>query len=150
MVRLWVFLLLILGVNTMVKAECNQLYNHQFKTLNGQLFDLCSYQNQPILVVNTASKCGFTPQFEALEDLYKKYKSQGLLVIGFPSNDFKQELADDKKIGDFCKMTYGVEFPMMSKSAVRGSDVNPFYRQLIDRTGTSPKWNFSNKWINSR
>jgi glutathione peroxidase len=137
------FLMLgILGVNSMVSASCSELYNHQLTTLDGKPFNLCDYQDKPVLVVNTASKCGFTPQFEALESLYKQYKSKGLLVIGFPSNDFKQELADDKKIGDFCKMTYGVEFPMMSKSAVRGSDVNPFYKQLIAITGTKPKWNF--------
>jgi len=126
----------------MVNAGCSELYNHQFKTLDGKTFDFCAYQDKPILVVNTASKCGFTPQFEALENMYKEYKSQGLLVVGFPSNDFKQELSEDKKIGDFCKMTYGVEFPMMSKSAVRGDDVNPFYKQLIKATNTQPKWNF--------
>lgn len=124
------------------EEKCIALYDHQFKTLSGQPFNLCEYQDQPILVVNTASKCGFTPQFESLEKLYEDYKSKGLLVIGFPSNDFRQELADDKKIGDFCKMTYGVKFPMMSKSAVRGKDVNPFYKQLIEATGTTPKWNF--------
>ncbi len=128
--------------HAMASESCSELYNHQFKTLDGKDFNLCDYQEQPILVVNTASKCGFTPQFEALENMYKQYRSQGLLVIGFPSNDFKQELGDDKKIGDFCKMTYGVEFPMMSKSAVRGSDVNPFYKQLIKITDTQPKWNF--------
>jgi glutathione peroxidase len=131
-----------LGVNTMANAACHALYDHQFTTLDGQSFDLCEYQDKPVLVVNTASKCGFTPQFEGLESLYEQYKAQGLLVIGFPSNDFKQELSDDKKIGDFCKMTYGVKFPMMSKSAVRGDDVNPFYKQLIEKTGTTPKWNF--------
>jgi glutathione peroxidase len=132
----------LIGVSAMANASCNALYDHQLTTLDGKPFNLCDYQDKPILVVNTASKCGFTPQFEALEGLYKQYKSQGLLVIGFPSNDFKQELSEDKKIGDFCKMTYGVEFPMMSKSTVRGNDVNPFYKQLIDKTGTAPKWNF--------
>ncbi|MFW5431247.1 MAG: glutathione peroxidase [Methylophilaceae bacterium] len=132
----------LLGVNAMANADCDELYNHQFKTLDGKPFNLCDYQDKPILVVNTASKCGFTPQFEALEDMYKAYQSQGLLVIGFPSNDFKQDPGDNKQIGDFCKMTYGVEFPMMSKSAVRGDDANPFYAQLIEKTGTSPKWNF--------
>lgn len=130
------------GVSGMANASCNALYNHQLTTLSGKAFNLCEYQDKPILVVNTASKCGFTPQFEVLEAMYKQYKSQGLLVIGFPSNDFKQELSDDKKIGDFCKMTYGVEFPMMSNSRVRGSDANPFYKQLIKKTGTQPKWNF--------
>jgi len=137
-----IFLCSLFGFNTMANASCDALYNHQFTTINGDHFDLCDYQDKPILVVNTASKCGFTPQFEALEGLYKQYKFKGLLVIGFPSNDFKQELEDNAKIGDFCKMTYGVEFPMMSKSAVRGSDVNPFYKQLIAKTGTTPKWNF--------
>lgn len=137
-----ILLCFLLGTSIMANAGCNALYDHQLTTLDGQPFNLCDYQDKPILVVNTASKCGFTPQFEALEGLYKQYKAQGLLVIGFPSNDFKQELSEDKKIGDFCKMTYGVEFPMMSKSAVRGSDVNPFYKQLIERSGTSPKWNF--------
>lgn len=132
----------LLGVSFMTNASCDPFYNHQFKTLSGELFDLCDYQNQPVLVVNTASKCGFTPQFEGLENLYEQYQSQGLLVIGFPSNDFRQELSEDKKIGDFCRMTYGVKFPMMAKSAVRGADVNPFYQQLIKTTGTTPKWNF--------
>lgn len=126
----------------MAYASCSALYNHQLTTLEGKAFDLCDYQDKPILVVNTASKCGFTPQFEALEKMYKKYKAQGLLVIGFPSNDFRQDPGDNKQIGDFCRMTYGVEFPMMSKSAVRGSDVNSFYKQLIKKTGTKPKWNF--------
>lgn len=126
----------------MANANCDSFYNHQFTTLDGSSFDLCDYQDKPILVVNTASKCGFTPQFESLEGLYEQYQTQGLLVIGFPSNDFRQELAEDKKIGDFCRMTYGVKFPMMAKSAVRGSDANPFYQQLIKKTGTAPKWNF--------
>ncbi len=134
--------LFLAGVSAMANASCNALYDHQFTTLEGKPFNLCDYQDKPILVVNTASKCGFTPQFEALEGMYEKYKSQGFLVIGFPSNDFKQELTEDAKIGDFCKMTYGVKFPMMSKSSVRGADVNPFYKQLIDKTGTAPKWNF--------
>lgn len=132
----------VLGGVAVANANCSALYNHQLTTLDGKPFKLCDYQDKPILVVNTASKCGFTPQFEALEDLYKQYKSQGLLVIGFPSNDFKQELSENKEIGDFCKMTYGVNFPMMAKSAVRGRDVNPFYKLLIAKTGTKPKWNF--------
>lgn len=135
-------LVCLLGGYGMANAKCQALYDHQFTMLDGGAFNLCEYQDKPILVVNTASKCGFTPQFEALEKMYKEYKFQGLLIIGFPSNDFKQELSDDKKIGDFCKMTYGVEFPMMSKSAVRGDDVNPFYKQLIEKTKTQPKWNF--------
>jgi glutathione peroxidase len=132
----------LLGVSNMVNAACAELYNHQFTTLQGEKLNLCDYQDKPILVVNTASKCGFTPQFEALEALYAKYKSDGLLVIGFPSNDFKQEPGDNKQIGDFCKLTYAVKFPMMTKSSVTGVNASPFYKQLTAKTGQAPKWNF--------
>lgn len=124
------------------QAACAELYNHQLTTLQGEKLNLCDYQDKPILVVNTASKCGFTPQFEALEAMYAKYKDNGLLVLGFPSNDFKQEPGDNKQIGDFCKLTYAVKFPMMSKSSVTGVNANPFYKQLIAKTGQTPQWNF--------
>ena len=131
-----------LGVVANAQAACSGIYNHQFTTLQGEKINLCDYQDKPILVVNTASKCGFTPQFEALEGLYKKHKDQGLLVIGFPSNDFRQDPGNNKEIGDFCKMTYGVNFPMTSKSSVSGKDANPFYKQLAEKSGTAPQWNF--------
>ena len=137
-----------LGVFTLMlsaniaSAACTGLYNHQFKTLNGKELNLCEYQNHVILVVNTASKCGFTPQFEALEKLYSTNKDKNLLVVGFPSNDFRQEHKTDKEVGDFCKMTYGVEFPMMTKTVVTGENANPFYKELIAKTNQAPKWNF--------
>lgn len=134
--------MLMIGYTSMAYAACSELYNHQLTTLQGEKLNLCDYQDKPILVVNTASKCGFTPQFEALEAMYAKYKKDGLLVIGFPSNDFKQEPGDNKQIGDFCKLTYAVKFPMMSKSSVTGANANPFYKQLIAKTGQSPQWNF--------
>ncbi|MDP3743641.1 MAG: glutathione peroxidase [Methylotenera sp.] len=137
-----IFSIILLSVSNMVNAACSAFYNHQFSTLQGETINLCDYQDKPLLVVNTASKCGFTPQFEALEDLYSKYKDKGLLVIGFPSNDFKQELSDDKQIGDFCKLTYAVKFPMMTKSVVTGDNANAFYKQLSAKTGQSPSWNF--------
>ena len=123
-------------------AACPDIYNHQFTTLQGAKINLCDYQTKPILVVNTASKCGFTPQFEALESLYSKYKDKGLLVVGFPSNDFRQEYSSDKEIGDFCKLTYSVKFPMITKSVVSGANANPFYKQLSAKTGQAPMWNF--------
>ncbi len=126
----------------LASATCPKLYNHQLVTLQGDDLNLCDYQNNPILVVNTASRCGFTPQFDALEELYETYKDKGLLVVGFPSNDFKQELSSNKKIGDFCKMTYGVEFPMVSKSVVTGNQANPLFQELIKTTGQAPMWNF--------
>ncbi len=128
--------------STISSAACPALYNHKITTLQGDTLNLCDYQDKPILVVNTASKCGFTPQFEALEGLYKKYKANGLLVIGFPSNDFRQDPGDNKAIGDFCKMTYGVQFPMATKSSVAGPNANALYKQLAAKTGTAPQWNF--------
>jgi glutathione peroxidase len=128
--------------NAFAGHNCEGIYNQQLTTLQGESLNLCDYQDKPILVVNTASKCGFTPQFEALENMYSQYKNQGLLIIGFPSNDFKQEPKSNKEIGDFCKLTYAVKFPMMTKSNVVGEHANPLYQQLIAKTGQSPKWNF--------
>lgn len=137
-----IFMLLSLGSYSLAQADCAPLYQHQFKTLQGQTVDFCQFQDKPILVVNTASKCGFTPQFEALEALYEQYKDKGLVVIGFPSNDFRQEPGNNKQIGDFCKLTYAVKFPMVEKSSVAGSTANPLYQQLIKQTGQAPQWNF--------
>ena len=102
-----------------------------------------SYGGQVLLVVNTASKCGFTPQYEALEAMHARYKGRGFAVLGFPSNDFMgQEPGSEKQIQEFCTLTYGVKFPMFEKVHVKGADVTPFYRQLASETGKSPAWNF--------
>ena len=93
-------------------------------------------------MVNTASKCGYTPQFEKLEALHKRYRQRGLVVLGFPSNDFNQELATNKEIAEFCKLTYFVEFPMIEQGPVTGSRASPFFRQLAAATGAAPQWNF--------
>ena len=135
-------LLMLLSPLSVSAAECPALLNHQFKTLQGESINLCDYRDKPILVVNTASKCGFTPQFEKLEAMYSQNKDKGLLVIGFPSNDFRQELKSDSEIGSFCKLTYGVKFPMMAKSSVSGANASPFYKGLIAASGEAPKWNF--------
>ncbi len=133
------FVLLLLSSSAF--AECSDIYQHQFKTLQGDTINLCDYQNKPVLIVNTASKCGFTPQFEALESLYKQHQSN-LLIIGFPSNDFNQELKSDKEIGDFCKKTYQVNFPMVTKTSVVGPAANPLYKKLTQATHQAPMWNF--------
>ena len=96
-----------------------------------------------VLVVNTASYCGFTSQYEGLEALYAKYQAKGLVVLGFPTNDFgKQEPGTDKEIADFCFNTYAVKFPMFSKTVVSGPQRNALYVQLVKDSGTTPKWNF--------
>lgn len=135
-------LFILFAMSETAHAGCDTLHQHQFLTLQGEKFNLCELQNKPILVVNTASKCGFTPQFEKLEGLYSKYKANGLMVVGFPSNDFRQELVSNKEIGDFCKNTYSVKFPMMAKSSVVGVDANPLFKQLAAMTKEPPMWNF--------
>ena len=105
--------------------------------------NLCQYAGKVVLVVNTASYCGFTSQYEGLEALYAKYQSKGLVVLGFPSNDFgKQEPGSSKEIADFCFNTYGVKFPMFAKSEVVGDKRNPLYAALYHATKSAPKWNF--------
>lgn len=123
-------------------AACPALLNHQMKGLDGKPLDLCQFEGRAIIVVNTASKCGYTPQFEKLEGMYKQYKAKGLVVLGFPSNDFRQELASNAEVGEFCRLTYGVQFPMVEKTSVTGDAANPLFRQLAAATGQAPRWNF--------
>ena len=133
-----------------VGAECPALLNHTFPGLtDGKPQSLCQYQGKVLLVVNTASYCGFTSQYDGLEKLYARLKEKGLVVLGFPSNDFgEQEPGSDKEIADFCRLTYGVEFPMVGKTVVKGQYANPFYLQLTEITGSKPKWNFHKYLIN--
>jgi glutathione peroxidase len=124
--------------------SCSPLLSQTFPRLQDDApQNLCQYQGKVILVVNTASFCGFTSQYEGLEKVYAKYKDKGLVVLGFPSNDFgQQEPGSNKEIADFCKNTYDVKFPMFAKSSVSGSNANPLFKMLIAKTGTTPKWNF--------
>ena len=105
---------------------------------------LCElWRGRVVLIVNTASKCAFTPQYEGLEQLYAQYRERGLLVSGFPSNDFgAQEPGTEQQIRDFCRLTYSVEFPMFAKTRVIGPDADPLYRHLVAVTGDTPRWNF--------
>jgi glutathione peroxidase len=125
-------------------ADCPPLLQHTFNQLqNGQSQSLCQYQGKVLLIVNTASKCGYTPEYEGLEALYRKYKDRGLVVIGFPSNDFGgQEPGTNKEIAEFCRTTYGVQFPLYEKTTVTALDRNPLYLDLVRATGEKPKWNF--------
>jgi glutathione peroxidase len=125
-------------------AACPEILNFSFNRLQDEApQNLCQYTGKVVLVVNTASYCGFTKQYEGLEALYAKYKDQGLVVLGFPSNDFgQQEPGTSKEIADFCYNTYGVKFPMFSKSSVSGADINPLHAALVKATGVTPKWNF--------
>ncbi len=124
-------------------SACPPLLNHTFARLQDEKpQSLCQYRGKVLLVVNTASYCGFTNQYQGLEDLYARYKDKGLVVLGFPSGDFFQEKKSNEEIAEFCENTFGVKFPMFAKSSVRGSDASAFYKQLAQQTGVSPKWNF--------
>ena len=144
--------LLTLSVGPVQAAEsCPALLNHKFTTLqDSKPMPLCQYAGKVILVVNTASYCGFTSQYEGLEKLYARLKDKGLVVLGFPSNDFgEQEPGSEKEIADFCRLTYGIQFPMAGKTVVKGKNAHPFYQRLAEISGSTPKWNF-HKYLISR
>jgi glutathione peroxidase len=125
------------------------VYDFKVKASNGQELDLSGYAGQALLIVNTASKCGFTPQFAGLEEIWQEYKDQGLTVLGFPCNQFgNQDPGTNQEITEFCQMNYGVSFPMMAKIDVNGSDADPLYQWLTSEAtgvlGTKKiKWNFT-------
>jgi len=124
--------------------QCPDLLKFAKRKLNSQeVVNLCKeYQGKTVLFVNTASYCGFTPQFKGLETLYSNYKDKGLVVLGFPSHDFNQEDNDEGKTAELCQLTYGVKFPMFESISVRGDEADPLYRMLERKSGTSVKWNF--------
>ena len=129
------------------------IYDFQVETLSGETQDFAEYQGKALLIVNTARKCGFTPQYEGLEKLYQQYKDQGLVVIGFPCNQFgSQEPGDADDIGSFCQKNYGVTFPMMAKVDVNGKDAHPIYEWLKKQQGgfltDGIKWNFTKFLLN--
>jgi glutathione peroxidase len=135
---------------TVTAATCPPVLHHTVARLQDEKpQNLCQYAGQVVVVVNTASFCGFTSQYKGLEALHAKYKDKGLVVLGFPSNDFSQEPESNAKIADFCENTFGVKFPMFVKTTVKGAGALPLFKQLAEQTGTTPKWNFY-KYIISR
>jgi glutathione peroxidase len=129
---------------TPARAACPPLLNHRFPRLQDEApQDLCQYAGRVLLVVNTASYCGFTRQYEGLEALHAQYAARGLVILGFPSNDFgQQEPGDSKQIADLCFNTFGVKFPMFAKTVVKGPGRNALYAQLAAATREVPQWNF--------
>ncbi len=146
---LYIILVLLLPVRAL--ASCGNLLDYSQSPLrSGPAINLCdAYAGKVLLIVNTASRCGFTSQFKQLEALYQKYDDQGLVILGFPSNDFNQEEADSKDIAEVCYSNYGVTFPMFSASHVRGKDKTALFDHLTALSDTEVQWNFY-KYLVSR
>ncbi|GGF05817.1 glutathione peroxidase [Aliidongia dinghuensis] len=126
-------------------ADGKTAYDFSFRTLQGEPFDLVRFRGRPLVVVNTASKCGFTPQYAGLTEVWRRHKDQGLVIIGVPSNDFgAQEPGEADEIASFCEINYGVDFPMTEKVHVRGPAAHPLFRWLAAEGGffSRPRWNF--------
>ena len=130
--------------------SCPDILNSDMRILDSsESVNLCEYQNNVILIVNVASRCGYTYQYSSLQNLYEDYKDENFVVLGFPSRDFLQEYSDETDVAEFCSTEYGVNFPMFATSKVRGNKANPIYKKLIQESGVSPSWNF-NKYLLSR
>ncbi len=140
-----------MSLRAVLAADCPASLDFQMRPLaSDRTESLCErYAGKVLLVVNTASRCGFTPQYEGLEALYDRYRERGLVVLGFPSNDFAQEPGSEKGVQNFCRLNHGVRFPMYEKIAVSGPDAHPFYRRLAARGAGYPEWNF-NKYLLDR
>lgn len=142
--------------NTSRSMTTQSIYEFKVEDLSGNTFDFASLKGKKILIVNTASKCGYTPQYEQLEAVYNKYKNKNLVIIGFPANNFMwQEPGTNAEIATFCKSKYGVTFPMMAKISVKGKDIHPIYQFLTQKKlngvlDSKVEWNFQKYLINEK
>jgi glutathione peroxidase len=144
-------LVALIGAMMSASAACPGLLDRKMETLTGEDASLCQYAGKVVLVVNTASRCGYTPQYDGLEKLYRKYKGAGLVILGFPSNDFgAQEPGSAQEIARFCEQNYGVTFPMFAKTGVAAGTANPFYEMLATASGSRPRWNFHKYLVDRR
>lgn len=131
-------------------SSCPDILQGKQRLLNStEEIALCdAFRGKTLLVVNTASQCGFTPQFEHLEQLHQTYKDQDFAVVGFPSNDFRQDRGSEEKTAKICYLDYGVTFPMMARTSVLGENANPVFAEITNQAGVTPKWNFYKFLIN--
>ena len=132
-------------LNKIPVEGCPAILNHEIRLLDSkEVINLCKHKDKVILAVNVASRCGFTYQYEALQNLFDGYKEEDFVILGFPSRDFMyQEFDDEGKVKEFCNTKYGVSFPMFATSSVKGKKANSFYQNLALITGKSPDWNFT-------
>ena len=143
-----ILILLTISISALAGDKVKTLYDFKAKTIDGDDFDFSTLKGKKVLIVNTASKCGFTPQYADLEKLYQEYNDKGLVIVGFPANNFmKQEPGTNEEIKAFCQKNYGVSFLMMSKISVKGDDMHPIYEWLTEKSlngkmDSKVKWNF--------
>jgi len=125
------------------ESACPAILDHKFANLMDEPVSLCQFRGKVLLIVNTASECGYTPQYDGLEKLYRRYRDKGFAVLAFPANDFGgQEPGSNKEIAQFCRLNYGITFPVFAKTAVVGANANPLFRELSAKTKKPPQWNF--------
>ncbi len=143
-------LLLFTAILSTYSYPCSDLLNSDLRVLDSsEKRNMCEYKGDVLLVVNVASRCGYTYQYESLQALYDKYKDQGLTIVGIPSRDFRQEFSEESSVAEFCSTEYGVNFPMFATTKVRGDKAHPFYKKLSAQSGMTPNWNF-NKYLIDR
>ena len=129
---------------TMVESKTKSFHDFSIETIEGGNLELSDYKNKVVLLVNTASKCGFTPQYSGLQTIYDRYKDDGLVVLGVPSNDFNQEFSKDSDVKEFCEIRFGVNFPLTKITNVRGDNAHPIYKWISENVSVigTPRWNF--------
>ena len=125
------------------QSNSQSFHDFNIESITGDNINLSEYKDKVVLLVNTASKCGFTPQYAGLQKLYDRYKADGLVVLGVPSNDFNQELGNDADVKDFCEIRYGVDFPLTSIQIIKGSNAHPLYKWISEEASViaQPRWN---------
>ena len=129
---------------TMAESNTKSFHDFSIETIEGDKLELSDYKNKVVLLVNTASKCGFTPQYAGLQTIYDRYKNEGFVVLGVPSNDFNQEFGKDADVKEFCEIRFGVNFPLTKITNVRGDDAHPIYQWISENVSVigTPRWNF--------
>ena len=141
--KVLIFFFLILSMSNADATE-KVLHDFTIESISGETINLSDYKSKVVLLVNTASKCGFTPQYSGLQKIYERYKDDGLVVLGVPTNDFNQELSKDSDVKEFCEIRFGVEFPMSSIQPIRGDNAHPIYKWIQSNVSVigQPRWNF--------
>ena len=150
MKKIFIILFMFSFFSKVIAGNNGTAYDYEFNSIDGDLIKLSQYKEKVIVVVNVASRCGHTPQYEDLQTLWSEYKSKNLVVLGIPTNNFRQEPGNNKEIKDFCEGTYGITFPIMSKQKIIGNNKHAFYKWIESNHGSKklPRWNFHKYIIN--